>query len=218
MLMIMETFDPAGEWLRLSERYGQMSDDELLALTQQSSELTDTAQQALANEMSRRGLKAQPAEPAVQPKPEPPPDSPYAEDLELVEIATVWSMADAVQLQGLLDSAGIPFFMGREKARTVEGVTSNFSEGISVQVMRVGVPWAHQAMQDYSPVNEPAPKEGQESSEPVAHCPRCHSTEVVFEGLVAEPKTDPEDSSTRYEWACDSCGYRWEDDGIVREQ
>src|SRR5208282_5823518 len=55
----MDTLDPAGEYLRISERYRQMSDGELLVLMPQSSELTLFAQQALANEVRSRGLKAE---------------------------------------------------------------------------------------------------------------------------------------------------------------
>ena len=55
----MDSFDSAGqEFLRISERYRQMSDEELLVLIPQSSELTPFAQQALANEVRQRGLKA----------------------------------------------------------------------------------------------------------------------------------------------------------------
>src|SRR5713101_9348144 len=104
----METLDPATEWLRLSERYRQMSDDELLALGGQISEMTEVAQQVLAQEISQRKLKLQPQVPNDEPneerpappgletlKPEPPPDTsdapdPYAKDRELVEICTAW--------------------------------------------------------------------------------------------------------------------------------
>ena len=55
----MDTLDPAGEFLQISERYRQMSDDELLVLIPQSSELTPFAQQALANEIRQRGMKAE---------------------------------------------------------------------------------------------------------------------------------------------------------------
>ena len=58
---IMEGLDPAAEWLRLSERYRQMSDNELLAIARHNSDLTDVAQQALAQEVSQRRLKLQPA-------------------------------------------------------------------------------------------------------------------------------------------------------------
>lgn len=215
--MIMETFDPAGEWLRLSQHYGRMGDGELLALAQQKSELTDTAQQALAGEISRRGLKAEPAKPVERPRPEPPPDSPYAEDLKLVELATVWSLADAIQLQDLLDQAGIPFRMGREKAESAEQVTSNFAEGVVVKVPQIGVPWARQAMENYSPANEPAAHEGQSQAE--VYCPQCHSTEIFYEQVIEETEEDDpdvddvDDPPEKYEWVCETCGNRWQDEG-----
>jgi DNA-directed RNA polymerase subunit M/transcription elongation factor TFIIS len=217
--MIMEALDPAAEWLRLSERYRQMSDNELLVLAQHNSELTEAAQQTLANEISHRRLKLQPEELPPPPPAEPPTDSSssYAQDRELVEIRTVWSLSDALQLQTLLDRAGIPFFMGPEKATSVDAVTSNFVNGVSVKIMQIGVPWARQAILNYTPANEPAPKE-EEESDPTVRCPRCHSTEVVFERLITEPKSETDDSSPKFEWTCDACGHQWEDEGIVKEE
>ena len=61
----MDTLDPVAEWRRLSELYRRMSDNELLVLARQSSELTDTAQQAVAHEVSQRGLKLQPEKPSA---------------------------------------------------------------------------------------------------------------------------------------------------------
>jgi hypothetical protein len=175
----MEALDPAAEWLRVSEHYRQMSDNELVVLARQSSELTDVAQQALAHEISQRRLKLQPEESPAPPNPSPPPDSSYSEDRELVEICTVWSLSDALQLQTLLDRAGIPFFMGPEKATGIDAVTSNFVDGVSVQVMRIGLPRTHQALRDYTPANEPGPKQEEELSDLPVRCPKCHSTEVI---------------------------------------
>jgi hypothetical protein len=218
---MMGIFDPAAEWLRISERYRQMSDGELLALAQQSSDLTDVAQQALAGEIARRKLKVEAAKPVEPPRPEPEPDSPYAEDLKLVEVTRVWSLGDAAQLQDLLDRAGIPVYMGKEKAALAERVTSNFAEGVSVKVPQIGVPWARQAMENYSPANEPVKDDAQE--EVVAYCPKCHSTEIFYavveeEGSKAESEDDEfddeeaEDVPEKYEWVCETCGNRWEED------
>jgi DNA-directed RNA polymerase subunit M/transcription elongation factor TFIIS len=214
----MEALDPAAEWLRLSERYRQMSDNELLALARQNSELTEAAQQTLANEISARRLTLQPEPPPAPPKPEPPPasSSSYDEDRKLVEIRTVWSLSDALQLQTLLDRAGIPFFIGPEKAASVDAVTSNFVNGVSVKIMQIGVPWARQAMLNYTPANEPRPKQ-EEDGDPSVRCPRCHSTEVVFERLITEPTAATDNSSPKFEWTCDSCGHHWEDEGIAEE-
>jgi hypothetical protein len=46
ILTTMDAFDPAGEFLRITERYRQMSDEELLVLVPQRSELTDVAHSA----------------------------------------------------------------------------------------------------------------------------------------------------------------------------
>jgi hypothetical protein len=99
----MATLDAATEWRRLSELYSRMADGELLALARKQSELTDVAQGALANEMSFRRLKLTPEEPATPRKVErvvdPADLNPaYDEDRKLVEIRTVWSLADALQL------------------------------------------------------------------------------------------------------------------------
>jgi DNA-directed RNA polymerase subunit M/transcription elongation factor TFIIS len=246
----MDTLDP-GEYLRISERYRQMSDEELLVLMPQSSELTPFAQQALANEVRQRGLKAEaesekekPSAPsrfnASQFKPptsferespilgdsagdvSPGADSlhedQYEEDRKLVELCTVWSPRDALKVQAILDEAGIPFFMGKEKATGVDKVTSNFSNGVGVQIMQIGLPWAGQAMQHYKPEDDPTPKETGELEELVIRCPKCGSAEVVFEGGTSTLVVATDDSSQKYQWSCDSCGHQWEDDGVAKEE
>jgi len=182
--------------------------------------LTDVAQEALNGEISQRKLNVQPEAPPAPPEPETPSDSPYDDDRKLVEIATVWSLADALQLQRLLDVAGIPFFMGQEKATGVDAVTSNFVNGVSVQIMNIGIPWAREVLQNYAPENEPDEEKGKEEepSELLVSCPRCHSTEVVFDDLVGEAETGPNASAPQFEWTCDSCGHKWKDDGVVKEE
>ena len=220
----MQILDPAGEGLRLSEHYRQLSDDELLGLARQTSELTDGAQQALAQEIANRRLRIPPEESAAPPSPEPQPDSaedgasPYAEDRELVVICTVWSLTDALKLQRLLDTAGIPFYLGPEKATGAEAVTSNFANGLSVQIMQVGVSWARQVLQQYFPADEPPEEKVDESDNLAIHCPKCHSTEVVFEDLDRGPENSEGKPSSKFKWTCDSCGHEWEDDGLVTEE
>jgi DNA-directed RNA polymerase subunit M/transcription elongation factor TFIIS len=256
----MDTFDPAGEFLRIAERYRRMSDEELQVLMPQSSNLTPFAQQALANEVRQRGLQSEvevkndkrsPSK-ASQFKPpqtffghEPPkfrdradydfssPDKssnespseedayegdPYEEDRKLVDLCTVWSLRDALKVQRILDVAGIPFFMGKEKATGVDEVTSNFVNGVVVQIMQIGMPWARQPMQYYDPEDDPAPKEKADPGELTVRCPNCHSTEVVFEGRTPEPGKAADEVSHQYKWTCDTCGHQWEDDGLAKEE
>jgi DNA-directed RNA polymerase subunit M/transcription elongation factor TFIIS len=212
----MQSLDPAEQWLRLTERYRQMTDEELTAIARRNSELTDVAQQALKQEISHRGLKLQPEQATTPTSPEPDPNSEYAGDRELVDLCTVWSLSDALQMQTLLDRAGIPFFIGPEKATGVDAVTSNFANGVSVQIMSIGSQWAHQALQNYKPSNAQGPKEEDESDLAI-HCPKCHSAEVTFEGLIPESAATTDNSSEKYGWTCDSCAHRWEDDGVVTE-
>lgn len=242
----MDTRDPAGEFLRITERYRQMSDSELLVLMPQSSQLTPLAQQALASEVRTRGLKADDAAEAVDAKAPAPPAKPpafvfrepsqprdsygydssgddssgeessYEEDRKLVELCTVWSVRDALQVQRILDVAGIPFFMGPEKATGVDKVRSNFANGVGVEIMQIGLPWAGQAMQNYSPADEPAPKPEEGPTELPVHCPKCRSTEIILEDVIAEPPGAAE-KCPRYKWTCDSCGAQWEDDGVAEE-
>ncbi len=274
----MATLDPAGEFLRITERYRQMSDSELLVLIPQNSQLTPFAQQALASEVQSRGLKLEDEEanaPPTKSRPvvydrhsqtfaDPPvrnsslsnsssvnsspinsfrissddgassgdldsaendssdddsslDDRSYEDDRELVEVCAVWSPADALQVQTLLDRAGIPFYIGPKKATSVDAGTLNFGNGISVKVMRIGLPWAAQALQNYTPANEPARKPEEEPPELSEQCPKCRSTEIILEDVVPESAGASRNSSPTYRWSCDSCGCEWEDDGTVRE-
>jgi hypothetical protein len=216
----MDMPDAAGEWLRIAEHYRSMSDGELIVLARQKSALTAIAQQALRDEISNRRLIVPPEELTV-PKPEPgkATGSAYDEDRQLEEICTVWSLRDALQLQTSLDRAGIPFFMGPEKATGVDAVTSSFTHGIGIQVMRIGWPWASEAMQSYEPADDQTSKEEQkELRELPVRCPKCHSTEVVFKKLVPVEAASPGCSQPKFNWVCDSCGREWEDDGIAKER
>ena len=216
---MVEQVDRAAEYLRVRDHYRGLADGELLALARQPFELTDVAQQALASELSSRSLKPEAEKPAAASKPQPPldiqdpsdPNYDYDEDKRLVTIRTVWSLADALQLQNLLDTAGIPFYIGSEKATSVDAVTANFPDGLDFQIMSIGVPWARQALQKYTPADDRAQEPGEELDEASVRCPNCHSWEVVLEDT--EPVRDGA-SPQRFRWTCDTCGSAWEDHAI----
>ncbi len=209
----MGSFGPAAESLRLSDHYRRLTDDELIAIAQDTSDLTEMAQQALATEISQRKLKVAKQETL----PPPPPDveneveDPYAEDRRLTEIATVWSLQDALKLQTLLDQAEIPFFMGQEKATRAEAVTANFRSGVPVEVMQVGLPWARQAMLHYEPADAPVTQDTQAEEDLAIRCPKCHSEDVIFEHLDAAA------ADQKFVWTCAACGNQWEDEGVETE-
>ena len=217
----MATPGSAEESLRLAEHYRCLTDEELIVIAQQKDALTEAAQQALTAEiLSRRLTIPPPSAPQAPPRPMPPLDSEneedeYAEDRELVEIRKVWSKADALRLQRVLDVAGIPFYIGSENATGVDEATSNFVEGVPVKVMRVGVPWAYQAMENYFPKDEQPEPKYEEAGDVAIRCPRCRSTDVVFEELV-EQQLDAK-SEPKYQWTCASCGNEWQDDGVEKQ-
>ncbi len=136
---------------------------------------------------------------------------PYAEDRKLFELCTVWSLRDALQVQSMLDVAGIPFFMGEEKATGVDSVTSNFSLGVSVQIMRIGWPWAVRALKHYEPKDEPAAEKQEWDDEVDERCPSCRSKDIQFEELVETPNS----ASPKFKWTCSVCGHEWQDDGVA---
>jgi hypothetical protein len=216
---VMDTVDQAGEWRRLAEHYRQLTDGELIDLSRKREELTAVAQQCLSNEVSGRRLKVEPIEkaearPTLVPEPA---DSPYAEERSLVTLCTAWSVRDALQIQTLLDRAGIPFYMGEERATGVDKVTANFAEGVGVCIMNVGLPLARGLLQDYFPKDVPPSEKNDELPDVFIRCPKCNSEDVVFEDMQDEDPATHQKIVQKYEWKCDSCGYEWEDDGVANE-
>ena len=207
----------AEESLQLAEHYRRLTDDELVQIAHQKESLTEIAQQTLASEILSRKLTVPPLEPAAPTPPTPPSESdeegdPYAEDREPVEIRKVWSERDARRLQYLLDGAGIPFWIGAQNATGVDGVAWNFGEGVPVKVMRIGVLLANQVMENYFPKDEQPEPKYEDAGDVAIRCPRCRSTDVVFDELL-EPQRDAK-TEPKYRWTCASCGNEWQDDGV----
>jgi DNA-directed RNA polymerase subunit M/transcription elongation factor TFIIS len=100
----------------------------------------------------------------------------------------------------------------------VAEVTSDFASGLDVQIMKIGLAWAGPAMMRYEPEDDPTPKQEEEPKEIVVRCPRCNSTEVVFEGGSSMLIVAADDPSQKFKWTCDSCGHQWEDDGVAKEE
>lgn len=51
----------------------------------------------------------------------------------------------------------------------------------------------------------------------VAHCPKCHSEEIVFEEMVAAASATGSGESKKFRWRCDACGHEWVDDGVEEQ-
>lgn len=217
----MATPGSAEESLRLAEHYRQLTDEELIVLAQQKDALTEAAQQALAAEILSRHLTVPPPTSQVPARPTPPPDigdeeDKYAEDRKLVEVRIVWSERDARQVQKVLEAWGIPFFIGKEKATSIDDVTSNFAEGVSVFAMQIGSRTASEALSNhYSPQDEPSELTDEEEDDCAIHCPKCHSTDVMLDEVIGEESNTDDGSGSKCRWTCEACGNKWEDEGVV---
>ena len=219
----MDAADRVTQWRQVCVHYRSLTDDELIAIARQKEDLTDIAQQALAAEVQSRKLEV-PAEATIEDKetaplalpPDPDSNSPYYDDRELVQIETVFSLRDAEQLEALLKEDGIPFYMGKEKVTRAVDVRSDFSAGIPVGVMRIGMAYATRARKNFRPLDDPEWREEKSPLRPVdIFCPRCRSEKVVFEAGQQDPKW--RDFTMQFRWRCEACGKRWEDDGVIEE-
>ena len=84
--------------------------------------------------------------------------------------------------------------------------------------MRVGWPWAWEAMQNYFPKDEPPEEKiDWESFKAEVRCPRCRSTDVIFERFTGRLEDADGKPVPKFKWHCDSCGKEWEDDGVAKD-
>jgi DNA-directed RNA polymerase subunit M/transcription elongation factor TFIIS len=217
----MSDFDPNREWRRLSEVYAAMNEDELQAVADDAYELTDIAKQVLQAEISHRGLsielkKQAPASEDQEPVYDdanyaPPPE----EDLE--ELQRVWNMDEAKDIKSRLDAGSVPSYLGPESVDDIRLLRASFERGVAVKVR---ISDSQRAMgvlaNSYRPPEGEAPADEPDDVEYEVHCPKCHSTEIVFQSLEPDPATKSAFDS-KFNWSCDACGHRWKDDGMESE-
>ena len=205
--------DRVEEWRRVKDQYAAMSDDELEAIASDGWELTAVAQQALQGEISSRGLKVQlKAVPPGSPAPEPSEAAARFDpaDLDLVVVQQVWDLSEARRVKEVLDGAGIPSYFGPKDVEEVEELGLGFEGGVDVKVREADHQRAREALATASPA------ETQAQPDYTPRCPKCHSTEIVFQSLDGEPVEDSTPTS-KFNWSCDACGYGWKDDGVEQE-
>ena len=210
----MNDFDPNREWQRLSEVYAAMNEDELQAVADDAYELTDIAKQVLLAEISRRGLPIELRKQA-QSSEEPPEYAPVnPADLDLVELFRVLDMDEATRVKQRLDEVGIPSYLGPDLVDDIRLLHTSFEKGVGVKVRHFDRRRAIAALALYSRNPQPdasADEAGDEEYE--VRCPKCHSTEVVFQSIDLDPATKSTFDS-KFNWSCDACGYQWKDDGL----
>jgi hypothetical protein len=147
----MESVDQ--QWQRLKERYALMTQDELAAIAQQASDLTEVAQEALQAVIAERGLD-------IRLKMEPPAplrgDPPEAE--EIVTLGWPQSAEIAGRAMEALTAAGISSFL---KLGVLEGDLKR----------------AHAALERAFEDDD----EEEEDKDYAVLCPKCRSGAVVLE-------------------------------------
>lgn len=236
----MSQIDVNEQWRRLQQDYTAMADEELAAIAKQAYDLTDIARQALQAEISRRHvtieLKLQTPRneevPAYLPYEEPFPEDPSfedefsaeerqpprgypagfdPEDWELVSFTHVDDVAQGSKLKQCFDEAGIPSYYGPEVVDDLRLLQSSFKGSLEVKVREVDLARAIAVRNRCTALS--VDEEPEEISDYSVHCPKCHSSGIVFRKL----ETEQDGGATKFSWSCDACGYQWKDDGIESE-
>lgn len=190
---------------RLRERYSGLTDEELQAVADDAQDLTDVARTALQSEMLQRGLDIH-----LPQSPPPTASSETAEGfdpagLDPAVICRVWDLDEARKTMGILRDAGIPCYLGPDNLEAADAFHSSFDDGVDIRVREVD---QQHAMSTLSRALPPQP----EAADYVGRCPKCHSTEIVFQNL--DGNSGPGSSAKNFNWSCGACGYQWKDDGI----
>ena len=137
--------DFAGNEASFAARYVSMSDAELLALAAKSWELSDSAWDALEDELDRRGLE-----------PPPPEEVPQVEAVEkrnLVLLRRFRDLPEALLAKGMLESAGISCFLADDNMVRLDWFLSNLLGGAKLMVDAEDFAEASRVL------NEPAPQD-----------------------------------------------------------
>lgn len=199
--------DEERERRRLAENYAGMTEEELQRLAQHAESLTDTAWEALEDEMERRHLEY----------PENP-ERELSQKMEMRELVTVRQFRDlpeALLAKGCLESLGIECFLGDENLVRLDWFISNFIGGIKLKVRAADAEYARQVLDE--PILEGIYVQGVGLYEQ-PRCPHCQSLDVNFRELdrpiaymsaflrIPLPVQRPA-------WHCHACDAEWEDEG-----
>ena len=137
--------DFAGNQASFAARYASMSDAELLKLAAKSWELSDSAWDALEDELDRRGLEL--------PPPEEVPQVEAVEKRNLVLLRRFRDLPEALLAKGMLESAGISCFLADDNMVRLDWFLSNLLGGAKLMVDAEDFAEASRVL------NEPAPQD-----------------------------------------------------------
>jgi hypothetical protein len=129
---------------RLASQYSSKSDEELIRLAGKSWELSDTAWEALEDELDRRGLDP--------PAPEEVPRIKSLEKRTLVLLCRFRDLPEALLAKGRLESSGVPCFLADDNMVRMDWFISNLLGGVKLLVDPEDFAEASRVL------NEPAPQ------------------------------------------------------------
>ena len=213
--------DPVEEWRRLTALYSEMSDLEIRELADQISDLTETAQQVLRDEMKKRGMTdEQPTRSdsisegnkgfvhwshEEDTAGDPDLNIPDGESFDYTWKKALWrcdSMDEAAARCEMLRRAGIDSWIQRPGSKYV---VPWLEYGVGDIQINVG---ADQLGQAQAIVGQPIPQDILDEFKEInaapdyeiPTCPRCRAADPTLESV--EPSNN---------WLCESCGYTWSD-------
>ena len=186
-------------------RYRQMSDGELLKLGAQSGELSDSAWEALEDELDRRNLEL--------PEPESLPGIDTSEKRNFLILRRFRDLPEAMLAKGKLASEGVECYLGDDNTVRMDWLWSNLLGGVKLLVSPEDLEAATQILSE--PIPEEIDFEGtDEYLQP--RCPNCQSFDINFEELykpiaygslfVGLPIP-----LRRTGWICQTCRHTWEE-------
>jgi Putative prokaryotic signal transducing protein len=193
---------PEDEAYRLKSRYAAMTDEELQALADDATSLSEAAQLALQNEVTRRNLDVR----LIFPERE-------VEFRPLVNLRRFRDPLEATMAKAILEGAGIECSLADENIVRMDWFWSNAIGGIRLQVSPEDLDAANEILDQ--PIPETFQVDGVgEYQQP--HCPNCNSLDIVSdERWVGAAYVTANFSAPApvhgAGWTCKSCGHRWDD-------
>ncbi len=189
----------AAQYEELVALYGSYGDDELLELARGIADLTETAQEALKGELTRRGLTISPAEKPSQTR-----------VVTEEELADMRSYAESAPEECIFDFGSQEAASAAYYALTREGIKAIVSDGMKSENRgpRVVVT-PKDAGRAAAILSEPSTDELTAATEEASaefdlpRCPACDGEETLLESV------DPVN-----EWRCDDCGHTWLEESV----
>jgi hypothetical protein len=202
----MNKIDPQRERQRLERLYAEMADEELDKLLRTADELTEIARESLKKELEKRGSRVEFDE--LQEETEP-------DHRELVTIAYVRDLQEAMLARGRLASAGIESFVADENLVSLNWFLSNVIGNLRLQVREQDAQAAKEILGQSVPERFDLADGEAPFEQP--KCPKCQSVDIQFEGidrgvgLTAAWLLSLPLHLRRDAWRCNACGAQWQD-------